>query len=136
MPDVSGLGGSVTLPNGINLAVRSWSGNLEIDEAVIPPAFGEKWEGSALGAGRFRGSLTAKIRYNESSSKPYSIDTTAGWTAFTGIATLTAESGCYYTGTFNFSRFNLTRPHGDTAEMTVDFRNAGNDLGITWDETP
>ncbi len=134
--DIAGHGGAFAGPAGMDFNAIEWTGTLQIDEIAIPPAFGERWEGAELGAGRFRGSLRGKGQYNTASTAPFAIATAAtDWSAFKGTCTLTSITGCTLVGTMIFSEISLRRAHGGYLEITANFRNATTDLLVTWDET-
>ncbi len=139
MADVSGFGGAMTLPAGLYLALDEWSATLDIKLSEVPAAFSENYDTADLGPAKFSGSFRGKAQYNAASTKPFSVPTAgANWTTstlgFKGSATLTAITGCTFTGTFLFHQLTFRRPHGGYLEVTGSFRNAAQDLTVTWDE--
>jgi len=134
MADVAGLGGNITLPSGINIAVFSWSLTHDIDINPVPPAFGSKWETAVHGAGRLTGSAAGKIEYDASSTQPLDLSGT-DWSNQAGQLVLTAETGCTYTFNAVFANFAFERQHGDYMGCTFDFRNSDSTVTVAWDET-
>lgn len=132
---LTGMGGSVTLPAGVSLAVTEWSANVSHELIKYRPAFGEKWTTTQNGPGEFTGTLTGYVKYDAASSEPIDL-TGTDWSALEGIElVLTAETGCTYTFNATFSNFTLTRPHGGEHTATIDFANYDQTITTAWDES-
>lgn len=133
--DLTGNTGAVTIgASGIKMAVIEWSASVDVDAVAIPAAFGEKWEGSALTVGRVTGSLRGKVQFDAASTKPMDLSGD-DWSAFSGSATLTAATGCTLTGTMNYTNVQITLNRNGYGDISANFRNAGSDCAVTWDET-
>lgn len=143
MADIAGFGGQFASGNDLVFNANEWSATVDIDNIEVPAAFGEKWHGHALGAGRVTGTVTGKVAYNASNTAPIPLPTATGNTqsfsalGFEGTATLTATTGCTLYGTFIFHNVVLRRPHSGYMEITANFANSGSDVIMNaWDETP
>jgi hypothetical protein len=133
---VAGTSGAVTA-SGFNVDLDGWSARIGAEDTIAYRTFASKWKSKKNtgygGSGSFRGT----IQYNASTTAP--VPTVTGGVidvdSFEGVSlTLTAESGCTYTGTANITVVDLQRSSGDRMIGTFNFEFDGA-VSSTWDET-
>lgn len=134
---VAGTDGAVTA-TGFNVDLDQWAAPIGAEDTVNYRTFTSKWKTKKNtgygGSGSFRGTL----QFDAAGTAPMPsltggvIDTDS----FEGVSlTLTATTGCTYTGTANITIVNTTRDANDRAIVTCNFEFDG-EVSIAWDETP
>lgn len=132
--EITGFSGAADSPTGCKFDIVAWSATLSIEQIKIPPAFGTKWTKTALGPGEFTGSLRGTVVFDASSTNPMDLDASAtSWSNLSWSATLTATTGCTFTGTLVLYNIAVERPNGGLMTITADFANAAADMADTWD---
>lgn len=133
---VAGTSGAVTA-SGFNVDLDAWSARIGAEDTVAWRTFASKWKSKKNtgygGSGSFRGT----IQYDASSTAP--MPTLTGGvidaSSFEGVSlTLTAETGCTYTGTANITVVDLQRTAGDRMIGTFNFEFDGA-VSQAWDQT-
>lgn len=123
---VGGGSGSVVLPSGVNINVRRWSGNFVSDSVEELPSFGEVWKNHYLGGTSFTGSVSGKAS-SGTASKPLQMVTNNSYAAQTanniGAATLLADSGHTFSGTFLFRNVSMDKDYAAPLLVSADFEN-------------
>lgn len=66
---VTGNGGGVTLPSGINMEVRGWSVSLDIDQASYG-TFSSGWKYNKAKTAQMTGTVTGVLLYDGANSQP------------------------------------------------------------------
>ena len=133
---VAGTDGAVTAA-GFNVDLDQWQAAIGAEDTVNWRTFSTLWKNKKNtgygGSGSFRGTLQS----NASSTAPMP-SLTGGVidaASFEGVSlTLTATTGCTYTGTANITIVNTTRDANDRAIVTCNFEFDG-EVSIAWDET-
>lgn len=132
---VGGTDGAVTA-SGFNCDVDGWSADIEVDEATWR-TFASKWKKRANVSYGMTGQFTGTIQFNDTNAAPVPKNTggTINDAAFEGVSlTLTATTGCTFTGTANVVGTNLNRIATDRMTGTFRFAFVGQP-SETWDET-
>lgn len=129
---VGGTSGAVTAA-GFGVDLDSWSARIGAEDTVAYRTFASKWKNKKNigygGSGSFRGT----IQYDDTGTAPMPTDTTIDADGFEGVSlTLTAETGCTYTGTANITVVDLTRDAADRMIGTFNFEFDG-PVTQTWD---
>lgn len=133
---VSGTTGAVTA-SGFNCDVDAWTTDVEVD-TVSYRTFENAWKKRKNVAYGMTGQFTGTIQFDAADTKPMPSSTggTINNTSFEGVSlTLTATTGCTYTGTGNIEGINLSRSATDRMTGTFRFGFDGQP-SQTWDETP
>lgn len=140
--NITGVGGSVTMPTGFNAKLASWSATLNIttEEVTGFDSGGcEEHEPVALG---ISGSATGTLQYDDSNAKPMPSALGDGsvlavgdlTTNLMGSLTLLAITGCSWAFTAVITGINIERPAKGKATVTFNFQSSGA-ITQTWDET-
>lgn len=136
MAEITGFTGNATTPSGCKFDVVGWTAQLSIEQTKIPPKFGTKWTKTALGAGEFTGTMQGNVAYDAASTNPMDLNASASnWSNLSWSATLTATTGCTFTGTLVIYNISVERVNGGVMTITCDFANGSDDMSDTWDET-
>lgn len=131
---VGGTDGAV-VASGFNGDIDAWSMAIEVDE-VNWRTFANKWKKRRNVAYSGSGRFTGTIQFDDSNTKPMPASTGGGINeaSFEGVSlTLTATTGCTYTGKANITGININRPSNDrmTGEWSFVWDGQPNE---TWDE--
>lgn len=140
--NITGPGGSVSLPTGFNGKLDVWSASLDMVE-VITTGFDDG--GNTTGdivEQRFTGSATATGQFDGTSTAPIPSALLDGAALAEGdfaanakgSITLTAATGCTYAFTANITSVAFNRAHNGKLELTFNFASDG-PITQTWDET-
>ena len=130
---VGGITGDVTA-SGFNGDIDGWSASIEVDSTRYR-TFASQWKKSKNVAYGMSGQFTGTIQFDSATTEPVPSSTTITDTAFEGVSlTLTATTGCTYTGTGNITGVDLQRPSTDRMTGTWKFEFDGQP-SQTWDET-
>jgi len=132
---VVGTGGVVALPTGLNLVATSWG--LTITQGVDQfTPLASQWQVTLGTNGAWSGTCTGKVQFDSASTSPVPITTTDVDIAnMKGTVTLTAATGCTYSGACVISQVSIDRPENlATATVTITFEGNGV-LGTAWDQT-
>ncbi len=133
LTDIAGHGGNFAAPAGFNGAFRSWSLTIDTDTARYA-TFSSKWKKSKLCASGATGSVEAVVQRSAATTKPLpaagSVITLA---SFSGACTFTADAGCTYAGTFNFTSVTFSRSPDGEMTMTANVESDGA-VTQTWAE--
>lgn len=132
---VGGTTGAITA-SGFNGDVDGWSAEITAD-SVRWRTFANKWKKSKNVAYQMQGQFTGTIQFDDANSAPVPKNTggTVKETSFEGVSlTLTAETGCTFTGTANVVGVNLQRTAVDRMTGTFRFEFDGQPTE-TWDES-
>ena len=133
MAFVRGIDGSVTLPTGFNLKVKSWSADLSqaINDATSFASSG--WRKCATGVRSFSGTIAGTPEFNATTTAP--IPTATGITQSSPANfVLTAATGCTYTFVGYLSNYRIVSDVEDNARVAYDFVADG-EVTQAWDET-
>lgn len=132
---VSGITGDVTA-SGFNVDVDAWTAEIQVDETAYR-TFSSPWKRRKNVAYSMQGQFTGVVQFDAADTKPVPSSTggTVTNASFEGVSlTLTAHTGCTYTGTANITGVSLER--GATGEMKGTYRFAfDGQPSETWDET-
>ncbi len=133
MANVTGDGGSITLPTGFNPKVDGWSATLTINGVEVTDFDSGDFEEYELTNMRLEGSFTGQGEYNASSTAPLPTGTLAT-SSFSGAMVLTAISGCTFSFTGKITGMDFDRPHAGKLAVGGNFRSSGT-ITVAWDET-
>lgn len=134
---VAGTTGDVTA-SGFNVDIDQWAVAVGAEDTVNYRTFSSLWKNKKNtgygGSGSFRGT----VQFDAANTQP--VPSLTGGVidaaSFEGVSlTLTATTGCTYTGTANITITNQTRDANDRMIGTFNFEFDGA-VSITWDETP
>lgn len=67
--ELSGWGGSVTLPTGFNADLDAWSASINQDSVVFG-TFSSRWKKSKQGTGQLTGNATGVLQYRAANTQP------------------------------------------------------------------
>ena len=112
---VGGTNGSITA-SGFNGDIDGWSAQIQTQRATWR-VFATKWRKSKNVTYWMSGQFTGTIQFSDTDTEPVP-SATAGIddTSFEGVdVTLTAETGCEYTGKADITAVNVNRPAADRA---------------------
>lgn len=133
---VGGTDGAISA-SGFNVDLDQWSASIGAEDTVQYRTFSSRWKSKKnVGYGgtfQFRGT----IQFDDSNTAP--LPTLTGGVvdaaSFEGVsATLTATTGCTYSGTANITVMDLTRDAND--RMIGTFRGEfDGEVSQSWDET-
>lgn len=130
---VAGTDGAVTA-SGFNVDIDNWQGSIGAEDTVAYRTFSSLWKSKKNtgygGSGSFRGT----IQHGAASTEP--LPTLTGGVidaaSYEGVSlTLTAKTGCTYTGTANITIFNIVRDANDRSIGTFNFEFDG-EPSQTW----
>lgn len=132
---VSGVNGDVTA-SGFNIDIDGWTTEVQVNEATWH-TFGSAWLKRANVSYGMTGQFTGTVQYDAATTAPMPV-ATGGLvqnSGFEGVTlTLTAETGCTYTGTANIVGVSLARPADNRMTGTFRFAFVGQPTQ-TWDES-
>jgi len=133
---VSGITGAVTA-TGFGVNLDAWTASIGAEETVGYRTFTTPWKSKKNVAYGGSGQFSGVIQYNAAGTAPAPtltggvIDTAS----FEGVSlTLTAETGCTYTGTANITVIDLNRSATDKMTGTFWFEFDG-PVSQAWDVT-
>ncbi len=133
---VGGTTGAVAA-TGFNIDLDQWAAEITAD-TVRWRTFSNLWKKSKNVAYQMQGSFQGTVQYDDPNTAPVPTNTggTINEAAFEGVTlTLTAFTGCTYSGTANVVGSNLQR--SADGRMTGSFRfEYDGQPSQTWDETP
>jgi hypothetical protein len=132
---VGGITGAVTAA-GFNGDIDAWSAATGVDEETWR-TFGSAWKKRANVAYEMTGQFTGTIQRDATATAPMPASTggVVNDAAFEGVTlTLTADTGCTYSGPANITGLNLSRPAAGRMTGTWQFAFIGQPVQ-TWDET-
>lgn len=133
---VGGTSGDITAA-GFNADIDGWSATVGAESTVNYRTFSSVWfKKKNVGYGG-SGQFTGTLQFDAADTAPLPSLTggVISHTAFEGVSlTLTAESGCTFTGTANITTVAVNRPSADRMTGTFNFEFDG-EVSITWDET-
>jgi hypothetical protein len=136
---IGGCGGGVTLPDGFVAKMKSWEATIDVkdvDTTGFPDgaysnceAVGYSLSGSAVGF------LTQGTGSDPTvpdggppiptAAFPTDLTDCSGLASFSGAMTLTAITGCTYTGTFLITKVKIGREAHNIGTVSYDFKNQG-----------
>ncbi len=129
---VGGTDGAVAA-SGFNCDVDAWSAEIAVRETSWRP-FDSEWENSANVAIKMTGQFTGTVQKGESNTAPVPDSSGIDADSFKNVSmTLTASTGCTFTGTANITRVGMNRPAADRMTVNYAFTFTGQP-GRTWDE--
>lgn len=132
---VGGTTGAVSA-TGFNGSMDGWTMEISADEATWR-SFDSAWKQRANAAYQASGQFTGTIQMDDTASAPAPAST-GGLIAdasFEGVSiTLTATTGCTYSGTANITGVSLARPADNRMTGTWRFAFTGQPVQA-WDET-
>lgn len=134
--DIVGGTTGAFVASGFNCDIDGWASDVGVDEATWR-TFASKWKKRANVSYEMTGQFTGTIQYDDANAAPMP-DITGGGISDAGFEevslTLTAETGCTYSGTANIVGVNLQRSATDRMTGTFRFAFIGQPTQ-TWDET-
>ncbi|MEO0966429.1 MAG: hypothetical protein AAFY08_15090 [Planctomycetota bacterium] len=133
---VGGTTGAVTA-TGFNVDVDGWQATTGAEDTVGYRTFSSVWKSKKNVGYGGSGSFTGTVQFDDTGTAPMPSLTGGEIDAasFEGVSlTLTATTGCTYTGTANITTVAVNRSSGDRMTGTFNFEFDG-PISIAWDET-